>query len=57
MRSKLESRNPKQIRILNPKTHKLARFEFCNLDLSFAFVSDFDIRISDLSRYKVIIHG
>jgi len=45
---KFETRNPKQFQ--NRQTlenSKQARFGFCNWDLRFEFVLDFDIRISD----------
>jgi hypothetical protein len=63
--NKLEIRNPKQIQMLKiqkfqtgPKERFLPLVEMTmhdfahsyNSDFSFAFVSDFDIRASDLSR-------
>jgi hypothetical protein len=36
----------------NQKVSNGARFEFLNWDLILVFVSDFDIRISDLFRWR-----
>ncbi len=57
MTRKHEIRNSKQIQMLQGK--KITNspvLNFFNLDLVF-FVSDFDIRISDLSPIKVTLYG
>jgi len=65
--NKFETRNPKFETIFKMLKIQRGRFEFCNSGLRFAchfdrreksfFVSDFDIRISDLSLYKVTVYG
>jgi hypothetical protein len=45
---KFEARNPKQAQMAETKKSKTRRLRFGFIFLDFEFVSDFDIRISDL---------